>query len=198
GAALSGGLGKKEAVIKSGARGADVVIPSVLITPNFRGADGISALSRQIARALPQPVTVLSLHDADDADGASPIVRGASGGRSRLIALAARLSTECRRDTVIMCTHVHLAPVARLLTWRGASVAYLLCGVEAWVPLRPAERWALASGELIAISHHTAARCKAANPQFGGSHVSVVHPGLPPAVAVSAAATTLRPLALIV
>src|SRR5205823_7102496 len=91
----------------------------------------------------------------------------------------------------------HLAPATRLLPWRGASVAYLLCGVEAWVPLRPAERWALASGELIAISHHTAARFKAANPQFDDSHVSVVHPGLPPSFA-SLAATTSRPMALIV
>ena len=140
GAALSGGRGENRPVITVGARSALLVIQSVLITPNFRGADGISALSRQIARALPQPVTVLSLHDSGDADSGAAIVRGASGGRSRLIALAARSSAECTRDTVIVCTHVHLAPVARLLTWRGASVAYVLCGVEAWVPLRPHPR----------------------------------------------------------
>jgi len=125
------------------------------------------------------------------------LVRGAAGSRSRLLALAVRLSAECSRDTVAICTHLHLAPVAHLLAWRAATVVYVLCGVEAWVPLRPAERWALASGELIAISQHTEARFKAANPQFGGSPVSVVHPGLPPVIS-TAASTASRPMTLIV
>jgi phosphatidylinositol alpha-1,6-mannosyltransferase len=174
------------------------LIQSVLITPNFRGADGISALSRQIACALPQPVIVLSLHDGDETESTMAIVRGAAGGRSRLIALAARLSAECSRQTLIVCAHLHLAPVARLLAWRGASVVYVLCGIEAWVPLRSAERWALASGDLISISHHTERRFKAANPQFGASPVSVVHPGLPPSFAGAAPPLGLRPMALIV
>jgi phosphatidylinositol alpha-1,6-mannosyltransferase len=97
-----------------------------------------------------------------------------------------------------MSTHLHLAPIARLIAWRGASVANVLCGIEAWVPLRAAERWALASGELIAISHHTERRFKAANPEFAAAHVSVVHPGLPPSFGSPAVAPNPRPMALIV
>ena len=170
---------------------------SVLITPNVCGADGISSLSRQIVRALPEPLVVLSLHDADGMQVGATMVRGAGGSRSRLLTLAARLTAQCDRDTIAICAHVHLAPVTRLVAWRAATVVYVLCGVEAWVGLRPAERWALESGELIAISQHTEARFKAANPRFGDTPVSVVYPGLPPAVS-SASTTTSRPMALIV
>src|SRR5207244_118231 len=83
------------------------VINSLLVTPNFRGADGISSLSRQIARALPEPLVVLSLHDGDDIQSGQMLVRGAAGSRSRLLALAVRLSAECSRDTVAICTHLH-------------------------------------------------------------------------------------------
>ncbi|PYR43186.1 MAG: hypothetical protein DMF95_26450, partial [Acidobacteria bacterium] len=117
---------------------------SVLLTPNVLGADGVSCLSRQIAPVLPEPVIVLSLHD----DPVHPIDSGtrrhsAGGHRLRFIALALRLLFRCDRDTLIVCAHVHLAPVARLMAWRGARVTYVLCGIESWVPLRLAERRAL-------------------------------------------------------
>jgi phosphatidylinositol alpha-1,6-mannosyltransferase len=176
---------------------AAILIQSVLVTPTFRGADGISALSRQIACALPQPVLVLSLHDADEVARGDLTVRGAAGSRTRLIALAARLSAECHRDTVAVCTHLHLAPVARMLAWRAAPVIHVLCGIESWVPLRPAERWALESGELIAISRYTEEQFKAANPGFGATTVTVVHPGVPP-LAATPVATSSHPMALIV
>jgi glycosyltransferase involved in cell wall biosynthesis len=155
-------------------------VRSVLLTPNLLGADGVSCLSRQIAPVLPEPAIVLSLHDdpAHPNDASTP--RHSAGGRRlRFIALAFRLLLKCDRDTIIVCTHVHLAPVARLMAWRGARVTYVLCGIESWVPLRIAERWALGGGRLVAISRHTARRFKEANPEFAGATVDVCHPGLP-------------------
>ena len=150
---------------------------SVLLTPNLLGADGVSCLSRQIVRALPEPVVTVSLHDAPVAgDG-----RWAAGGdRVRFVTNAIRLGLRCDRETVIVCSHVHLAPVARVMAWRGARVIHVLCGIEAWVPLRAAERWALGTGRLVAISAHTARGFRAANPGFRDVAIDVCHPGLPP------------------
>lgn len=149
---------------------------SVLVTPNVLGADGVSCLSRQIARALPGPVLTLSLHDAPNGD---PMLHGAGGSRVRFVTDALRVGLRCDRDTVIVCSHVHLAPVARAIAWRGAGVTCVLCGIEAWVPLRPLERWALASSRIAAISAHTARRFLIANPSFSGRRIEVCHPGLP-------------------
>lgn len=153
---------------------------SVLLTPNLLGADGVSCLSRQIARALPAPVLVISLHDAPAPGTSDPLRRSAGGSRLRFIAEALRVGLWCDRRTAIVCSHLHLAPIARLVAWRGARVLFVLCGIEAWVRLRAVERWALASGSLVAISQHTVHGFKAANPSFATTPVAVCHPGLPP------------------
>ena len=153
---------------------------SVLLTPNLLGADGVSCLSRQIARALPSPVMVVSLHDAPSPGDTEPLRRSAGGRRLRFIADALRVARRCDRRTVIVCSHVHLAPVARLVAWRSAPVLFVLCGIEAWVRLRATERAALASGSLVAISRHTVRGFKAANPAFEATPIAVCHPGLPP------------------
>jgi phosphatidyl-myo-inositol dimannoside synthase len=173
----------------------------VLVTPNVLGADGVSCLSRQIALALPQPSVVLTLHDdpigAGDGGGPDPSRVSAGGNRLRFLALAMRLALRCERTTTMVCGHVHLAAVARAMAWRGARVTHVLCGIEAWVPLRAAERWALAAGHLVAISRHTAQRFRDANPQFAGAPIDVCHPGLP-ARAPEAPTTATAPAALIV
>ena len=159
---------------------------SVLLTPNLLGADGVSSLSREMARALPKPSVVLSLHD--DADGPPNLpadietygeLRGAEGSRGRFLAAAARTSLRCSSATEIVCSHLHLAPAAALLAWRGGRITVVLCGIEAWVPLRRSEAWVLDRAGLLAISEHTVARFKKANPAFGSTDVAVCHPGLP-------------------
>lgn len=167
---------------------------AVLLTPNLLGADGVSCLSRQILRALPGPTLTVSLHDRHVND---PALRAAAGSRSRFIADALTLAPHCDRETIVVCSHVHLAPVARLLAWRGASVTYVLCGIEAWVPLRPQEQWALSSGRLVAISAHTARGFLHANPSFAATPVDVCYPGLP-IVDAAPAAEPVEPAALIV
>jgi phosphatidylinositol alpha-1,6-mannosyltransferase len=152
---------------------------AVVVTPNACGADGISELTRQIAAALPAPLAIVSLHDADGADVNGIRVAGAGGHRARFCREVARLIPACSSETVVVCVHLHLAPAARLLMWRSARALTMLCGIEAWVPLRPAERWALAASRLVAISETTARRFRDANPRFRSARIAVVHPGLP-------------------
>jgi len=166
---------------------------SVVLTPNLVGADGVSCLSRQIVAALPGPVAVVSLHDAA---ARSSELHAAGGSRLRFVADALALGARCDRTTTIVCSHAHLAPIARLTAWRGARVTYVLCGIEAWVPLRFSERAALASGRLVAISAHTAREFRAANPAFRDAAIDICHPGLPPRG--EAAADAGEPAALIV
>jgi phosphatidylinositol alpha-1,6-mannosyltransferase len=154
---------------------------SVLLTPNILGADGVSSLSREIVRALPRPAAVISLHDPDGLRGGAEDVEmhGAGGGRGTFLAAAAAVSLRCSPATTIVCSHLHLAPAAALQAWRGAGVTAVLCGIEAWVPLRKAEAWALERADLVAISQHTVMRFKSANPSFTSTDVTVCHPGLP-------------------
>jgi glycosyltransferase involved in cell wall biosynthesis len=151
---------------------------SVLLTPNLLGADGVSSLSREIVRALPAPAAVLSLHDPPAGPPGLELI-GAAGSRGLFLAAAAGLSLRCSSDTQIVCSHLHLAPAAAMLAWRGGRVTVVLCGIEAWVPLRKAQSWALRRAALVAISCHTVARFKDANPAFAPVDVTVCHPGLP-------------------
>jgi phosphatidylinositol alpha-1,6-mannosyltransferase len=172
---------------------------SILLTPNVLGKDGVSALSREMARALPTPALVLSLHDRPVPAELSPVgleVRGARGSRSAFFMAALIAARQAGSDTTVACSHLHLAPIAKLLTavaGRGARLTVLLCGIEAWVPIRPLERWALGTSEVAAISGHTVARFRAANPKLQSVDVAICHPGLP---AASAAAPRHGPSAI--
>ena len=176
---------------------------SILLTPNILGKDGVSALSREMARALPEPTLVISLHEAPVAAVRSPVgveVQGARGSRAAFLinALqAARLGTS---DVTIACSHLHLAPIARaaaMAAGHGARPVVVLCGIEAWVPARLLERWGLAGSRVMAISQHTVDRFKAANPGLASLDVTVCHPGLA-AAAAAAPRPGPSPVALIV
>jgi phosphatidyl-myo-inositol dimannoside synthase len=182
------------------------LLRSILLTPNVLGKDGVSTLSREVSRALPAPSLVLSLHDSPAAAGDwshDLELQGACGSRVRFLAEVARTMPRVTPDTVIVCSHLHLAPMARALAWRGQRATIVLCGIEAWVGLRPAEQWALSGGEVVAISQHTVDRFKAANPAMASTAVAVCHPGLPaksplPFAPMSALEFSTWPTALIV
>src|SRR6266853_40684 len=155
---------------------------SILVTPNLLGKDGVSTLSREVMRALPAPCLVLSLHDATTAAAgllSGVELRGAQGSRAAFLVDVARAMPRVTPETVIVCSHLHVAPAAKLLAWRGQRATTILCGIEAWVSLRAAERWAIAGGETVAISQHTVDRFRAANPALSSTDVIVCHPGLP-------------------
>lgn len=155
---------------------------SILLTPNLLGKDGVSALSREVIGAVPAPSLALSLHDSEGAAGDwSPDLEwhGARGSRVRFLAEVARAMPRVTSDTLVVCSHLHLAPAARLLSWRGRRPTIILCGIEAWVALRPAECWAISGGDAVAISQHTVDRFRVANPMLASADVAVCHPGLP-------------------
>jgi phosphatidylinositol alpha-1,6-mannosyltransferase len=175
---------------------------SILLTPNLLGKDGVSTLSREVSRALPAPSLALSLHDSAAAAPPGDLeLYGACGSRVRFLADVARTMPRVTPETLIVCSHLHLAPAARVLSWRGQKAAIILCGIEAWVGLRPAEQWAISGGEVVAISQHTIDRFKAANPMLASLNVSVCHPGLPAKSSTTTSSTMERstsPTALIV
>ena len=160
----------------------------ILVTPAFAGRDGISAVARQLASALPPLGTERSLEVWSLADSERPagldkniVFRCASGRRVAFASFALR-SAGSLRTTLVLVTHVHLLPVVLPLQWRGARVAPILMGIEAWAPLRPLEACALRRAwRVLAISRHTIDRFKAANPSLADLPVDVCHPAAPAA-----------------
>ncbi len=156
---------------------------SILLTPNVVGKDGVSALSREMARALPAPALIVSLHDKSRTAETSPIgieIRGTHGNRTAFVIAAIAASRRASSETAIVCSHLHVAPVAKAVAMLCGSArpTVMLCGIEAWRPLRRLERWALATSDVAAISQHTIDRFKAANPRLSALDVRVCHPGL--------------------
>jgi len=154
------------------------------------GADGIAELSRLVVRALgpagtepaPAAVDVLSLTDppgfgASDRDGGAGVrFFGAAGGRARFVAAALRARMDDACGAQILCLHLHLSPVARLIAAPRAPLITLLAGIEAWKPLRRRERLALRRSDLlVSISAHTARRFLEVNPDLGDRPVRVCH-----------------------
>ncbi|HTM04917.1 MAG TPA: glycosyltransferase family 4 protein [Vicinamibacterales bacterium] len=158
----------------------------ILVTPAFAGRDGISAVARQLASALPPLGTERSLEVWALADSERPagldkniVFRCASGRRIGFASLTLR-SAASLHATLVLVTHVHLLPVVLPLQWRGARVAPILMGIEAWKPLRPLEARALRHAwRVLAISRHTIERFKAANPSLADLAIAVCHPAVP-------------------
>jgi phosphatidylinositol alpha-1,6-mannosyltransferase len=161
----------------------------LVLTPGMTGADGIAELSRLVVRAISpsgtEPdsarVDVLSLTDppgfrAGDQDGSGVRFFGAGGRRFRLVAAAARAGLGRARAAEILCLHLHLSPVARLIAARRVPLVTLLVGIEAWKPLGRAQRLAVKRSDLlVAISAHTARRFQEANPDFQDRSVRICH-----------------------
>jgi phosphatidyl-myo-inositol dimannoside synthase len=161
----------------------------IIVTPQFDGRDGISAVARQFA-AVFAPIAgerrleVWSLGDtfAPPAFDKAAVFHGAGGRRLAFASLALRRSH--LRDALVVVTHVHLLPVVLPLMYRGAKVVPVLEGVEAWKPLRPLEARALTRAwRVLAISHHTMTRFWEANPALGAVPIEVCHPSVPEAAA---------------
>lgn len=161
---------------------------AIIMTPRCSGADGVSAVTRLYTHALTAQmgasVEHLEIWSMDDRVRAweddRVVFRAARGSRLRF-ATFAFLSGRIEPDTLVIVQHVHLLPVALPLAWRGACVMLQLHGVEAWKPLRFLERAGCRTAwKIVAVSAHTAARFRQANPEFLDRPVEVCAPGLPP------------------
>ena len=156
------------------------MFPSVVVlTPNLRGRDGISRLARLVTGTFDE-VTVLALHEpASQHTFGRAAVHGAGGRSLRFVAAALWCAASADRHTLVIVTHLHLAPAALAFAARGAAVTTILCGVEAWRPLSRLQRAALdRSARLIAISRFTRDGFVKANPYFAGRAVDVCHLGV--------------------
>lgn len=154
----------------------------LILTTGFQGKDGISCLSRQIARALgkmtSEAVEVWSLDRAGSPPGAAVRFRPSGGSRIRLIIRSLVRALHSCRTTTIVVMHAHLSPLCLLMRLRGARVLQVLHGVEVWKKLSPLQSLAFRkSDRLVCVSCHSAQRFENANPSF--KRVVVCHPGLP-------------------
>jgi phosphatidylinositol alpha-1,6-mannosyltransferase len=167
----------------------------LVLTPGVTGADGIAGVSRLVVRALQPPgeeavheaVEVLSLADATGSSGMADVRTAtprSGAGRRKLhfIGRALRLAAGAARPSVVLCLHLRLSPLGRLVACRRARLGVFLHGIEAWRPLGRMERWALGRADLlVANSEHTARRFRAANPELARRPISVCHLGVDPA-----------------
>jgi glycosyltransferase involved in cell wall biosynthesis len=187
----------------------------LVVTPGVTGTDGIARVSRLVVRALeppsPGPAAPVAVLSVGDPAGRAPMIdalgrvalSGAAGRKLRFIGLALRWALARPGPSDILCLHLRLSPVARLVAGARGRLAVLLQGIEAWKPLGPLERWALGRADVVvAISEHTARRFRLANPGFSGRPIAVCHLGVSAAGADRSAAISARdvtgPFALIV
>lgn len=172
--------------------------PVVVLTPNISGRDGISRLARLVADSFLDP-TVLALHEpAKTRQLRHGMVRGAESRPSRFLAAAVGTAASCDSRTTVIVVHLHLAPASMAFAARGASIAAILCGIEAWKPMTWIQRTALdRAHRLVAISQFTRDRFLDANPHFRGRTIDVCHLGVEASASIAQAAGA-PPSALIV
>lgn len=161
----------------------------IVLTPQMVGADGISAVSREVVSILEARIgsgidalDVWSLGDAQPPAafaGRRCRFRTAGGNRLAFASFGVR-DARAARDALVMVLHAHLLPVTLPLLRGGARVVPLLLGIEAWKPFTRLQRAALRrSWRVAAISQHTVQRFRSANPELSEIPVRVCHLGVP-------------------
>ena len=158
----------------------------VVIGPQFGGADGLSELGRQVVAALAtetSDIHVYSLHDQRHPDALRRLpvqFRSSSGNRLHFVGAILSETFRVSPGDPIVVLHAHFLPLSLPLVARGASLAAILVGVEAWRPLTMLQRSALSkAAHVVAISRHTVERFEAANPGVARVEPRVCHPSAP-------------------
>lgn len=161
----------------------------IILTPTIGGADGLSTLARQVVGAIGSwplaqraELHVWSLHDQPAAESALDArVRcfSARGSKLRYLRWGLVGALRSQQETLIVATHLGLAPVAVPMCRRGARLAVFLLGVECWRELRRRETRAIRRAKLLLpISHHTWRRFAEANPGLVELPHQVCHLGV--------------------
>ncbi len=170
----------------------------LLICPGFfdQRLDGIGRVTGAFATAMEQqsgvPPFILSANDP--ADACLPEAGRCFGRNYRRMLLAAlfdagsfrtRGSAGASADTIpplpIICTHLGLSPVARILANRtGRGYFVFIHGVEAWKPLKRRARWGLkGAARLLVNSHYTLSHFYSHNPWAKEIPATVIPLGVP-------------------
>lgn len=141
----------------------------VLLSDGFGGRGGIAQFNQDLLAAVcahPEVAEVVALPRVmPDPPGPLPprlrwVVRGL-GGKGAYLAAALREAFVEPGFDLVVCGHLHLLPVARLLTlWLRAPLALVVHGIEAWSPHPdPAVARSAALPDLVlAVSRLTARR----------------------------------------
>lgn len=153
---------------------------ALILTPKANGADGVSALTRLVARSLADArvdTRVLALEQDDRTDLADVLnvpVESAAGGKIRFLLNGLRAAPRARRPELVVATHLRMLPAAVPLMAAGVPVATFLLGVECWRPLTRRDHSLLAqSQQLLPISQWTRERFLDANPSFATAAMNV-------------------------
>ena len=182
----------------------------ILLCPDLHEVGGIGLLSRLTLHALESygaaagcPGEVWSYHRPTTSEAISQAsgwpIRYADGRKAKAALWGLKAGLSSARDTLVVVTHLHLAPLALPLVKRGARLAIFLCGIEAWVPLSELRTRALErSGLILAISAYTTHRFKKANPVFANRSIHTCLLGVPESEHTAAPTSIAGPFALIV
>jgi phosphatidylinositol alpha-1,6-mannosyltransferase len=176
----------------------------LILTPSLDGRDGLSCLARQVVTALGESfpsvtLDVCVLGEAVHRETGALRVRSARGNRGRFVRWLLRHVTARDLPDAVVVLHLHLLPLALPLVWRGVPVLPFLVGIEAWRPLRGPRAMALgAVQQAAAISAHTAAEFRRANPALATLPIHVCHPAAPRLQRASSLPHAAQPFALIV
>lgn len=133
-----------------------------LVTDAFGGRGGIAQYNRDLCSALAECGAAVSVVTRSARDRiVTPIgVRQALAVHGKLLyALSALLWALCQRADIVFCGHLHMAPLAWLVSrLKGATLIVQMHGIEAWSPPSRLRRLATESADLLlCVSRHTRA-----------------------------------------
>ena len=110
----------------------------VLLSMDFAGKDGVSAVTRLALEALERHARASGAQlEAWSLFGTPParpgvLARGAEGNTRRFAGFGLGAAARSGRGTLLIAMHLHLAPVTLPAAFRGARLAVFLHGIEAW------------------------------------------------------------------
>ena len=142
----------------------------MLLTDGFGGLGGIAKFNRDFLQALDgcglvERVQALPRKIPNPIDEPIPEIvvydRKAARGKAAFLFRVAAHAWRDRETDLLICGHIHLLPLAWLLArLRGARLALIVHGVEAWQPSRKilANWLAHRVDAIIAVSKYTAER----------------------------------------
>lgn len=140
----------------------------MLLTDGFGGLGGIAKFNRDFLQALDacglvKRVNALPRLVPQPIEGAIPeaVVYDRKAARGRLAFLRRLVSHTWRDERIdlVVCGHLHLLPAAWLVArYRGARLALIIHGVEAWAPSQKfAANWLASKVDaVIAVSRYSA------------------------------------------
>ena len=155
-----------------------ILLVTVIEGAGYGGIQTVNRLFLDAAQKDGAKGVVISRHDAPDADWVKdwPGSLAAAGNVPKLLAGALQRYPHAR-GSVILATHVGLAPLARSLkALSGGRFLMFLHGVEAWGPLPRATRWGLRACDLfVANSRFTLDKFYASHAEFAAAPGEVCH-----------------------